>query len=106
MGTVFRARFVASLRKELPPQSTTFYETLFKHHWVVYCKRPFLGPAQVVEYLGRYTHKIAISNHRIKNLDNNGEGNPCYAYPIQSSSGVLPCTSFPKVLCASGIMGS
>ncbi|WP_432264661.1 IS91 family transposase [Autumnicola psychrophila] len=70
MSKVFRAHFVASLRKELEPQSTDFYESLFKHNWVVYCKRPFLGPAQVVEYLGRYTHKIAISNHRIKNLDN------------------------------------
>ncbi|WP_026811193.1 IS91 family transposase [Arenibacter latericius] len=72
MSMVFRARFVASLRKEFPPQPTAFYENLFKHNWVVYCKRPFLGPAQVVEYLGRYTHKIAISNHRIKSLDTNG----------------------------------
>ncbi|MDA3834320.1 MAG: IS91 family transposase [Spirochaetales bacterium] len=72
MSTVFRARFVASLRKELEPQPTDFYESLFKHNWVVYCKRPFLGPEQVVEYLGRYTHKIAISNHRIKSLDNKG----------------------------------
>tara|TARA_R110000782_G_scaffold160002_1_gene252058 strand:- start:9 stop:575 length:567 start_codon:yes stop_codon:yes gene_type:complete len=71
MSKVFRARFVASLRKEFPPQPTAFYESLFKHNWVVYCKRPFLGPAQVVEYLGRYTHKIAIGNHRIKSLDNN-----------------------------------
>jgi len=72
MSKVFRARFVASLRKELEPQSKDFYESLFKNDWVVYCKQPFLGPAQVVEYLGRYTHKIAISNHRIKNLDNQG----------------------------------
>ncbi|WP_026812395.1 IS91 family transposase [Arenibacter certesii] len=71
MSKVFRARFVASLRKEFPPQPTAFYENLFKHNWVIYCKRPFLGPEQVVEYLGRYTHKIAISNHRIKSLDNN-----------------------------------
>ena len=70
MGKVFRARFVASLRKELEPQSRDFYESLFKNDWVVYCKCPFLGPTQVVEYFGRYTHKIAISNHRIKNLDN------------------------------------
>lgn len=68
MSKVFRARFVAALRKELKPQPTSFYESLFKHNWVVYCKRPFLGPPQVVEYLGRYTHKIAISNHRIKDL--------------------------------------
>lgn len=70
MSKVFRARFVASLHKELPPQPNDFYESLFKHNWVVYCKQPFLGPSQVVEYLGRYTHKIAISNHRIKNLKN------------------------------------
>ncbi|MGK7369436.1 MAG: IS91 family transposase [Candidatus Halalkalibacterium sp. M3_1C_030] len=71
MSKVFRARFVAALRKELKKeQSSGFYQTLFKKNWVVYCKRPFLGPAQVVEYLGRYTHKIAISNHRLKNLDN------------------------------------
>ncbi|MDF9796864.1 hypothetical protein OKW21_002127 [Catalinimonas alkaloidigena] len=43
--------------------------------WVVYAKRPFQHPKSVVEYLGRYTHKIAIarrsdSNHRILNLDN------------------------------------
>jgi hypothetical protein len=70
MSTVFRARFVAALRKELEPQSDSFYESLFKQNWVVYCKRPFLGPPQVIEYLGRYTHKIAISNHRIKSLEN------------------------------------
>jgi hypothetical protein len=70
MSRVFRARFVAKLRKELgKQQSSCFYESLFKHHWVVYCKRPFFGPSQVIEYLGRYTHKIAISNHRIKSLE-------------------------------------
>lgn len=42
---------------------------LFSKGWVVYCKRPFFGPRQVVEYLRRYTHKIAISNHRIKNIE-------------------------------------
>ncbi len=71
MSKVFRARFVAALRKELQPQKRNFYESLFKQNWVVYCKRPFLGPSQVAEYLGRYTHKIAISNHRIKNLQDN-----------------------------------
>lgn len=69
MSKVFRAQFVAALRKELKPQPAPFYESLFKNDWVVYCKRPFLGPPQVIEYLGRYTHKIAISNHRIKALE-------------------------------------
>jgi len=69
MSKVYRARFVAALRKEFKePQS--FYDQLFKHHWVVYAKQAFYGPEQVIEYLGRYTHKIAISNHRIKNIDN------------------------------------
>jgi len=71
ISKVFRARFVAALRKNLKKeQPSEFYESLFKNEWVVYCKRAFLGPSHVVEYLGRYTHKIAISNHRIKNLDN------------------------------------
>ncbi len=73
MSKVFRAQFVGGLRKSLKKELLfEFCKSLFKKDWVVYCKRPFLGPAQVVEYLGRYTHKIAISNHRIKNLDNLG----------------------------------
>jgi hypothetical protein len=37
----------------------------------VYAKRPFASPRTVVEYPGRHTHKIAISNHRIKSIDHN-----------------------------------
>jgi len=37
--------------------------------WVVYAKRPFGGPAQVIDYLGRYTHRVAISNHRLLKLE-------------------------------------
>jgi hypothetical protein len=33
--------------------------------WVVYAKRPFAGPEQVLDYVGRYTHRVAISNHRL-----------------------------------------
>lgn len=61
---------MAGLRKEQgKQQSPSFYQSLFRQNWVVYCKRPFSGPSQVIEYLGRYTHKIAISNHRIKSLE-------------------------------------
>lgn len=42
---------------------------LYKKEWVVYAKQPFGGPAQVVNYLGRYTHRIAISNRRIQQVD-------------------------------------
>jgi hypothetical protein len=38
---------------------------LFQQHWVVYLKRPFGGPEYVLQYLGRYTHRVAISNHRL-----------------------------------------
>jgi len=38
--------------------------------WVVYIKRPFAGPEKVLEYLGRYTHRVAITNNRIKIIDN------------------------------------
>lgn len=45
------------------------YDLLFAKEWVIYAKRPFAGPEQVIEYLGRYTHKIAISNHRLVKVD-------------------------------------
>lgn len=38
--------------------------------WIVYAKRPFAGPQQVLDYLGRYTHRVAISNHRLLALEN------------------------------------
>lgn len=68
MSAVFRARFVEGLRKQLKLDGEV-YKKLFEKSWVVYCKHPFFCPSQVVEYLGRYTHKIAISNHRIKNIE-------------------------------------
>src|ERR1700730_13590768 len=40
--------------------------------WVVYCKRPFGGPKEVLRYLARYTHRVAISNRRLLSLDDNG----------------------------------
>jgi hypothetical protein len=69
MSPVFRAKYVALLRKsELNiPQET--YNQVFKKRWVVFAKRPFARPEHVIEYLGRYTHKIAISNHRIIKID-------------------------------------
>lgn len=70
MSVVFRGKYVALLKKELPQIPYEFYPKLYKHKWVVYAKRPFGGSKQVIEYLGRYTHKIAISNHRIKNIAN------------------------------------
>lgn len=41
-----------------------------KTKWITYARRPFAGPEQVLEYMGRYTHRVAISNNRIKSVDN------------------------------------
>ena len=41
--------------------------------WVVYSKKPFAGPAQVLEYISRYTHRVAISNRRITDVTDSGE---------------------------------
>ena len=68
LSKVFRARMVAVLRKHFPNEEKAFFEGLFKTEWVVYAKRPFGGPQQVIDYLGRYTHKIAISNHRLTSI--------------------------------------
>ena len=43
---------------------------LARREWVVYCKPPFGGPQQVIDYLGRYTHRVAISNHRFQSITN------------------------------------
>jgi len=71
LSMVFRGKFIAGLQKQLP-QEKQFIRELYKTDWVVYAKEPFAGPEQVIEYLGRYTHKVAISNHRILNVDEKG----------------------------------
>jgi len=67
MSRVFRAKFISELRKNGIKEPLLF-DKLFTKEWVVYAKRPFKKSHHVVEYLGRYTHKIAISNHRIKGI--------------------------------------
>lgn len=69
MSKVFRGRFIAALKQQLPQHIPAgIIKELYKNDWVVFAKQPFNGPQSVIEYLGRYTHKIAISNHRIKNI--------------------------------------
>jgi len=69
LSSVFRGKFIAGLRQKLP-QENNFINELCKTSWVVYAKEPFAGVEQVVEYLGRYSHKVAIGNHRILNIGN------------------------------------
>lgn len=71
MSSVFRGKYIALLKKRLPKQITIpLLNNLYKQPWVVFAKRPFDNPNSVIEYLGRYTHKIAISNHRMQGLEN------------------------------------
>ena len=48
-----------------PKIFSAWLRPLFRKDWVVYAKRPFGGPQHVLRYLGRYTHRVAISNHRL-----------------------------------------
>jgi hypothetical protein len=67
MSNVFRGKFIAQLKKRLPLHVTPdLLNSLYNQPWVVFAKKPFDSPHSVIEYLGRYTHKIAISNHRLQ----------------------------------------
>jgi hypothetical protein len=70
LSKVFRAKYVSLLRKSGIVQQHDL-NPLFSKPWVVYAKRPFAHPAHIVEYLSRYTHKVAISNSRIMSYHNN-----------------------------------
>ena len=48
-----------------PKTFSAWLRLLFRKDWVIYAKRPFGGPEYVLQYLGRYTHRVAISNHRL-----------------------------------------
>lgn len=82
MSSVYRGLFMKRLKAFIgsgkvkhsmnEQQWNMLKEALYKKDWIVYCKRPFGGPQQVIEYLGRYTHKVAISNHRLQSVDENG----------------------------------
>jgi len=82
---VFRGKFVEGLKDAFAQQRlclagpiqhlnrpncfAAFVRKLHRHKWVVYVKPPFGGPEQVLRYLGRYTHRVAISNHRLLAFD-------------------------------------
>ncbi len=86
LSRVFRGKFVAGLKRAfragklvfpgrlqaLGSQEgfAAFLRTLFRQDWVVYAKPPFGGPKHVLHYLARYTHRVAISNHRLLGLAN------------------------------------
>ena len=72
MDALDAARRAGSLRHDATKDDTAWrklFVELRRHDWVVYAKQPLGGPAQVLEYLGRYTHRVAISNERILGME-------------------------------------
>jgi hypothetical protein len=85
LSTVFRAKYLAGLRRTFDAGELTFAAGtaalanrlafaaflggLRAVDWIVYAKRPFAGPEQVLDYLGRYTHRVALSNDRLVDHD-------------------------------------
>jgi hypothetical protein len=88
LGALFQGKFLArlvrlyddgELRLEGPASALAdrarfarLRDNLYRTRWVVYAKRPFGGPEHVFRYLGRYTHRVAISNRRLVSLDERG----------------------------------
>jgi hypothetical protein len=75
LSRVFRGKFLAGLHAAIAagtlPESAggaAWWSALYGRDWVVYSKRPFGGPEQVLKYLARYTHRVAISNARLLDL--------------------------------------
>jgi hypothetical protein len=48
------------------PDFALIKDQCYMKNWVVYCQKPFAGPASIIQYLGNYTHRVAISNHRLE----------------------------------------
>jgi hypothetical protein len=85
LSKVFRGKFIDSLKKMFasgdltlpgkiaylgtPEGSSDLIGQLWQKEWVVYSKAPFNGPEKVLDYLGRYTHRVAIANHRIVKVE-------------------------------------
>ncbi|MEJ7736789.1 MAG: IS91 family transposase [Chitinophagaceae bacterium] len=78
MSQVYRGKFLEALKEFIdngavvPTPGTdirALFNILYQKDWIVYAKAPFGGPHAVIEYLGRYTHKVAISNHRITSIN-------------------------------------
>jgi Putative transposase/Transposase zinc-binding domain len=85
LSRVFRGKFVQALRRAFrqnklrfsgaatelstPKRFAAFLRNLFRQDWIVYAKPAFGGPEAVLRYLGRYTHRVAISNHRLLSFD-------------------------------------
>jgi hypothetical protein len=77
LSTVFRGKMLEKIKRQLKQsdqlsQYQSLLDSLWKKPWVVYCEPPLGNAQQIEKYLGQYTHRVAISNHRIQNIDDSG----------------------------------
>jgi hypothetical protein len=74
LSRVFRAKFLDLLKQNIArgqiAAANRDSQALWKKNWVVYAKKPFGSPQTVLDYLGRYTHRVALSNNRILKIEN------------------------------------
>ena len=133
LGEVFRGKYLAAVRaayqagqlqfagSTLPLASpaawATSIRTLYQKDWVVYAKKPLGGPEQVLKYLTGYTHRVALSNHRLVKLQDDRVTFTWKDYAdgcrrkemtldaLEFCAG-LRCISYPRGWCGFGSMGS
>ena len=80
LSALFRGLFLDGLKRLVDSDKVRLYgqplqpllDAVYRESWVVYAKRPFGGPEQVFKYLGRYTHRVGISNQRLISMDDQG----------------------------------
>ena len=100
LGRLFRGKYLAGLKQifergelvfpqslkalENPQEFQHWLSTRYRKDWVVYAKRPFGGPAQVLKYLARYTHRVAISNSRLLDVS---DGTVTFGYKDYAANG-------------------
>lgn len=95
LSRVFRGVFIRLLQKaaeqgalKVPdgyPDFATIKNKCYEKNWVVYSQKPFVDHQRLIAYLGNYTHRVAISNNRIKALD---KGRVCFSYKDNSCGGL------------------
>ena len=105
LGLVFRGKFIEALLKAYQSGTLSFpgiiapYEkatrlhklkdSLYVHNWVVSVRKPLRRPEHLLQYLGRYTHRVAISNHRIVALK---DGMVTFTYRNRKTNQIVPIT--------------
>ncbi|MEM6805690.1 MAG: IS91 family transposase [Bacteroidota bacterium] len=106
ISRLFRGKFLAALKAKFKQgelaylgqiayikglkELNDYLRPIYRKEWVVYCKAPFSGPEQVINYLGRYTHRVAISNERITHME---KGKVNFSYKDYADGAKRKCMS-------------